>query len=213
MLRFIENFLASDFWLDFMGIFQFLGFFAGIGIAMIEAFFPPLPLSVFVTINIAAYGFWKGYLASWIGTCLGSFIVFYLIKRLGYKKFSQYMLKHKRLSHIFLWINEKGALPIFFLFAIPFTPSFIVCGISALAGVSMKEYIYALIFGKMITILSISVIGYNIVEFVHRPILSSILIILTLGLSYVVKKLIQRYKANFIKDKTIELKDRKKKAA
>jgi len=152
---------------------------------MIEAFFPPLPLSLFVTINVMAFGFFFGYIYSFIGTTVGSILVFFIIRKIGQERFQRRIERSKRLRNIFLWIKAKGFIPIFILLTFPFTPSIVVCGLAGLAGVKSKTYI-----GKMLMVLSLSFIGYNITSFVEQPIKSVILILVTLSVSFIAKKII-----------------------
>jgi uncharacterized membrane protein YdjX (TVP38/TMEM64 family) len=166
---------------------------------MIEAFFPPLPLSLFVAINVMAFGFWQGYLVSWIGTCVGSIIVFLFIKRIRTSRFQKLLYSNKKFENIFIWIKEKGFIPIFLLLTFPFTPSIVVCGLAGLAGVKTREYLSGLLLGKLIMVFSLSFIGYNIKSFLVKPVKSLILIFFTLLISYVAKKIIYWYEQKMIK--------------
>ena len=49
----------------------------GIGLPMIEALIPALPLIVFVLANAVAFGFWLGFLYSWLGSVMGALLVFH----------------------------------------------------------------------------------------------------------------------------------------
>lgn len=197
-------------WLSFENLISYLeqftklGPIGGILLAMIEAFFPPLPLTLFVTINVIAFGFLQGYLYSWVGTCIGTLLMFVIIKRFGTGAFQRKIQKSKKLKNIFTWIKEKGFIPIFILFTFPFTPSFFVCGLAALAGVKNRAYIYATILGKMIMVLSLSFIGYNISSFIDQPVKSLIFIGLTLIISFIAKRIIGIY------EKKMETKQMKK---
>lgn len=189
------------FWIDLVNKFAELGEIVGVLLAMIEAFFPPLPLSLFVTINVMAFGFWKGYLVSWIGTCIGSILVFFLIKRFGKKRFEKLLYNNHKLENIFIWIREKGFVPIFILLTFPFTPSIVVCGFAGLAGVKTREYIFGVVFGKLIMVLSLSFIGYNIKSFIEQPLKSVFFISITLLISFIAKKVISLYEEKIIRKK------------
>lgn len=178
-------------WMDFLQRFASYGPFAGIFLIMLEAFIPILPLSVFVTVNIMAYGFWQGYLYSWIGNTGGSMLVFYLIRRYSSESFKEKIQNNRKIKNTFLWIKKYGFFPIFILLTFPFTPSFLICGLSALAGISYKTFAYAIIIGKLIMILSLSFIGYNLSEFVQHPIKSMIFISITLLLSLIAKRVMR----------------------
>ncbi|QUI22677.1 TVP38/TMEM64 family protein [Vallitalea pronyensis] len=191
MLDWINEFLSFGYWEQMLNEIRSLGMFAGVGLAMLEAFFPPLPLVVFVGINVAAFGFWLGYFYSWLGSSIGSIIVFLLIKKFGQKKFQQRIAKNEKIYNIFHWIKEKGFTPIFFLLTFPFTPSIIVCGLAALVGTRNKDYFSALILGKLVMIFSLSFIGFNLQNFIEKPMRSGILILSTLVISLIGKQLLK----------------------
>lgn len=169
------------------------GPFAGILLTMIESLFPPLPLVVFVTINVIAYGLWLGYLYSFIGTFIGSYIMFVLISKFGKKPFEHMVHRSSKFDHLIHWIREQGFLPIFIMLTFPFTPSIVVCGLAGLAGVQRDEYLAALFFGKLIMVFSLSYIGYNVASFVQQPIKSVVLIFVIIAVSFAGKRLISVY--------------------
>jgi uncharacterized membrane protein YdjX (TVP38/TMEM64 family) len=191
MIEWINEIFTAGYWVNMLSQISSMGIFAGVGLAMIEAFFPPLPLILFVTINITAFGFWTGYLYSWLGSCIGSIIVFFIIKRFGQKKFQQKIAHNEKIYNIFQWIKEKGFTPVFLLLTFPFTPSIVICGLAALAGIKNKEYISALVLGKLIMIFSLSFIGFNVRAFFEQPLKSIILILITLTISIIGKKVIK----------------------
>lgn len=181
--------------LDLVERFSGFGPLGGILLAMIEAFFPPLPLSLIVTVNVVAYGFGLGYLYSWLGTFLGSMIVFFLIRKFGRKYFSGYIHKHAagKFAHLLFWIKKKGFMPLFIMLTFPFTPSIVVCILAGLADVRTDQYVTALFFGKLIMVLSLSFIGYNVGAFVTQPLKSGLFIAGTLSISFIARAIIKIY--------------------
>lgn len=184
---FLKFALDTEYWVRFFGQFSFFAPLIGVILAMTEAFLPILPLSVIVAINIMALGFWQGYVVSWIGTTVGTYIVFTLVRKFGMKKFQHLMQRSRRVRNIFIWIQRQGFLPIFILMTFPFTPSIVVCGLSALAGIKSKTFLYSLIFGKLFMVFSLSLIGYNLSSFIQQPIKSMMFILLILLFSGVGK--------------------------
>lgn len=73
--------------LDMLAEYRSFGVIPGIVLPMAEAFLPFLPLFVFVMANAAAFGLWKGFLISWIGTSVGSLLVFLLVRKIGRQRF------------------------------------------------------------------------------------------------------------------------------
>ena len=63
------------------------GLLFGFLMVLSEAFLPILPLGVFVSLNINAFGFLIGVVISWIATCLGSYIAFLFFIVFSAKKY------------------------------------------------------------------------------------------------------------------------------
>lgn len=176
-----------------------LGPIGGIILTMIESIFPPLPLVVFVTANVAAFGFLFGYIYSVIGTILGNILVFMAIRRWGKDRILKHIYKRPRLKNILLWIKRKGFTPVFVLYTFPFSPSILVCGLASLSDMKRRDYIWAAVMGKMIMVLSLSFIGYNVKSFVEQPIKSILFIVGTLSVSYIGRHAIGRYEKHLDK--------------
>lgn len=162
----------------------------GILLPIIEAFFPILPLILFVTINVTVFGFFWGYLFSWIGNCLGSVLLFMLIRKIGGKKLEE-KIKSSKYSAALEKIKSKNFSVLFLLYCFPFTPSFLISGTSALANMSTKEFLTALLPSKLIMLISLAVIGVNIKSFFENPIRSVLFVALVLLLNILLKKIVE----------------------
>lgn len=198
-MEFIEKLLDPDFYIQFIEILGPFGFLAGIGIAMVEAFIPPLPLALFVTINVIVFGFLYGYLLSYIGTIIGSYTVFLLIRKFGTRYMHSYVLKHPRAHSLFNWIHSKGVFPIFMLLTFPFTPSIVVCGLSAFAEIDKHKFLLALATGKLFMVLSLSFIGVSVQSFIEQPIRSIVYIVIILLVSLMGKKIMAKYESSVLR--------------
>lgn len=146
-----------------------LGPIPGILLPFIEAFLPFLPLIVLVMGNSAAYGLWWGFLLSWIGVCLGSVTVFWIVRKLGGKLG---LLIQKRIpgsQRFFHWIEEKGFTPIFILYCFPFTPSSLINIASGISTVSATTFTIAVMAGKSVMIFMVAFIGHDWQAFIQQP--------------------------------------------
>ena len=82
-LRFwLERMMTVEFWVEALSAFKDLGPLAPICLALVESLIPALPLVAIVTINISAHGAILGFFYSWIGTTVGSLIVFLFFRRI-----------------------------------------------------------------------------------------------------------------------------------
>lgn len=179
---------------DFEKLMQFAemgGPIIGILLPIIEAFIPALPLVLFVAINVTVFGFFLGYLYSWIGNCLGTFLLFLLIKKIGGKRIEE-KIKNSKYKNALDKIRKKDFSVLFFLYCFPFSPSFLISGASALANINYVEFIIALLPGKLIMLVSLAAIGVNVKSFFSRPLRSIIFVILILLMNFALKKIVEK---------------------
>lgn len=168
-----------------------IGPVAGILFPVIEAFFPILPLIAFVIINVASFGFFFGYLFSWIGNCIGSILLFLFIRKVGGKKFEA-KIKQSKYKNILEKIKNRNMTVMFFLYCFPFTPSFLISGTAALANMNTKRFIMVLLPSKFVMMLSLAFIGENISSFFENPAKSVLYIILILFVNFISKKIFEK---------------------
>lgn len=165
---------------------------AGVLLPIIEAFFPILPLVGFVIINVAAFGFFFGYLYSWIGNCIGSFLLFLFIRRVGGKRLEA-RIQNSRYKGTLEKIKKKNITVLFFLYCFPFTPSFLISGTAALANMDTRLFLITMLPSKFVMILSLAFIGENVSSFFVNPLKSMLYIIFILLFNFICKKLFEKY--------------------
>ncbi len=158
----------------------------------LEAFFPVLPLVGFVIINVAVFGFFFGYVYSWIGNCLGSFLLFLLLKKVGAKKLEQKINKSKYRCTLDK-IRKKELNILFLLYCFPFTPSFLLSGSAALTNMKTEKFLSILLPSKFIMLLSLAFIGENVSSFFENPSKSIFFIISILFLNLLSKYLMGQW--------------------
>lgn len=164
----------------------------GILLPIIEAFIPILPLVGFVIINVSVFGFFLGYIYSWIGNCLGSFLLFLLIRKVGGKRLEN-KIKESKYAGTLDKIRKKNFAVLFFLYCFPFTPSFLISGTSALANMNTDKFLIALIPSKLIMMISLSFIGVNVSSFFKNPSKSIIFVLLILIFNVLCQKIVDGY--------------------
>ena len=161
----------------------------GIGLPMIEALIPALPLIVFVLANAVAFGFWLGFLYSWLGSVMGALLVFFIIRHFGRSRFFSFVNKHEKVRKAMGWIERKGLAPILVKFFFTFTPSALINVVAGLSRISVKQFGLALAFGKLVMIFILTYIGHDLMSFIHNPVKSVIVAIGIFILWYVGKKI------------------------
>lgn len=168
------------------------GLVAGILLPVIEAFFPMLPLVGFVIINVAAFGFILGYVYSWIGNCLGSFLLFLLLRKVGARKTNE-KISRSKYRHTLEKVKKKQLNVLFLLYCFPFTPSFLLSGAAALADMRTEMFLAILLPSKFVMLLSLAFIGENVSSFFENPARSIFFIIFILLLNLLVKYMLEKY--------------------
>lgn len=187
----IKDFFSEQQFLHLIQQYKDYGPLIGISIPFIEAIFPILPLVVFVFANAAAFGPLLGFLYSWIGSCLGSIFLFYLVRKFGQKRFFSFVNKHQKVDSSIGWIEKKGFGPIFLMFAFPFSPSFLINIVAGLSRMKVSQFLIALILGKFTMIAMISYLGRDLTSFFNNPIKAIYIAIFILAL-WVVGKVIEK---------------------
>lgn len=161
----------------------------GILLPIVEAFIPILPLAGFVIINVSVFGLLWGYLYSWLGNCIGSFLLFLLIRKVG-GKYVENKINNSKYKATLTKIRQKNFALLFILYCFPFTPSFLLSGASALANMDTRRFLLTLIPAKLIMLLSLSFIGFNVKSFFKNPYKSAFFVLLILFFNMVCKKLV-----------------------
>lgn len=185
----IELIEYSEFFLKYI---EMWGPAAGILLPTLEAFIPILPLVGFVIINVAAFGFFFGYLYSWIGNCLGSFLLFLLLRKVGGKKLDT-KISHSKYRATLEKIKKKNLSVLFLLYCFPFAPSFLLSGTAALTNMKTEEFLTILLPSKLVMLLSLAFIGENVSSFFENPTKAIFYIIFILLLNLLVKYLFEIY--------------------
>ena len=138
---FIDNLLQS------LGVF---GPIVGCLFIIIESIIPVLPLFVFITLNFLAFGNLLGFIISWVCTCIGCSISFFLFR----KKIQNWWynrLKAKGLisTNTMNKISNLKFEQLVTIIAMPFTPAFLVNIACGLSHMTYKKFLVALLIGKV----------------------------------------------------------------
>jgi uncharacterized membrane protein YdjX (TVP38/TMEM64 family) len=177
--------------LEMIETYEKLGPLLGMVLPFIEAFLPFLPLFVFVMANGAAFGLFKGFLYSWIGSSLGSVAVFLVVRRFGNKRFMQKIKRNRQVTRVVLWVERQGFGPLFILICFPFSPSSLINIVAGLSKISTQAFFLAVLLGKAVMVFSIAYIGSSLIEFAKHP-MKTIIIILCIVFFWLFGKFLEK---------------------
>lgn len=180
----------DDHIMELLSDYESLGPIPGILLPFIEAFLPFLPLIVFVLANSAAYGLLKGFLYSWLGTSLGSILLFIIIRKLGDRRIFIKIRKNKQVNKVTAWVEKHGFGPLFLLLCFPFSPSSVINVVAGLSKISTYQFVLAVLLGKAVMVFSIAYIGASIVSFAKNP-LKTILVGIGVMIFWIIGKFIE----------------------
>jgi len=149
--------------------YEALGPLPGILLPLLESLLPFLPLIAIVIANAEAYGFWEGFLYSWIGSVCGSIIVFWFIRLIG-GRLRRWIERSLHKSERFIgWVERRGFSVLFILSCFPFTPTSLLNVLSALSTVSFRTYVTAIGLGKGVMVFLITFVGYDLSLLFRSP--------------------------------------------
>ncbi|MFJ7732279.1 TVP38/TMEM64 family protein [Lysinibacillus sp. NPDC097231] len=180
--------------------YRALGPVMGLLLPFVEAFFPFLPLVVFVVANASAFGFWLGFLLSWVGSSAGSYAVFLLVRHFGKHPKLRFITGSKKVEKLIKWVDMNGISPLFVLLCFPFTPSVLVNIVAGLSHIHKKFYLIVLMAGKFVMILGMSVLGYDLRSLLTSPVKLIIAAVAIILLWWVGKLIEKRLNARVERD-------------
>ncbi len=187
MMEMIDTFIDTT--LQGLGVW---GPIVGCFFITIESILPFLPLFVFITLNFLAFGKIIGFIISWIFTCLGCLLSFFLFR----KKVQTHLYKHLKKKGIISKqtidiITNLKFEQLTTIIAIPFTPAFLVNIAAGLSNMSYKKFLGALLIGKVFLVYFWGFVGVSLLESIKNPIYL-IRVGILLFAAYVVSRIVNK---------------------
>jgi uncharacterized membrane protein YdjX (TVP38/TMEM64 family) len=171
--------------------YRALGPFVGFLISFLESYLPFLPLVLFITVNVTAYGVFYGFLLSWLGTLLGSYSVFWLVRKFGHAKVIERWTSLPRVKKLINWVNIAGITPMLVLLCFPFTPAIIVNIVAGLSTIKKNYYFMTLVISKFVMVFLLTFILQDITDLFKHP-LKMIFMLVLLLILWIGGKLFER---------------------
>lgn len=171
---------SIEFYLNLLDRYKEWGIIAPILLTVIESLVPALPLVGIVLINVGAHGLIVGFLTSWIGTTLGSILVF-LVSRRIFKRWFMHFFMNKNLR-LLNWISHSGKSELFLLTCVAFTPSSLINLTYGLSEFNEKSFILTVFASKFLMILVLAIFGTSITESLENPFYLFLSVLVLVGL-------------------------------
>ena len=193
MMTWLHQLSTLEFWETLLDSFGDLGPLAPITLAMVESFFPPLPLVAIVALNVAAHGGLFGFLYSWIGVALGGSIMFLLWRRVVKRYFWKIASRSPKLERAQQWVNRFDTSSLFMLTLLPFTPSSFMHLAFGISDFDEKRYLITMLLGKGVMVAMMSIFGQSLVSSMRNPVYLILAVVLWGGMYFVSKKFCKRH--------------------
>lgn len=141
---------------DFVHKYKFWGPFVFVLIQIFQVVFPIIPGGVTTVAGQLIFGPWLGFIYNYIGICLGSIILFWLVKVYG-KKFILLFVKEKIFYDYERRLETPGFEKFFIICMIsPISPADIMVMIMGLSNMTIKRLTAIILITK-----PLSIIGYS----------------------------------------------------
>ncbi len=187
MMEMIDTFIDTT--LQGLGVW---GPIVGCFFITIESILPFLPLFVFITLNFLAFGPILGFIISWVFTCLGCLLSFFLFRKKVQTLFYKHIKKKGIISeHTVDIITNLKFEQLTTIIAIPFTPAFLVNIAAGLSNMSYKKFLGALLIGKIFLVYFWGFVGVSLLESIKNPIYL-VRVGILLIIAYIVSKIVNK---------------------
>lgn len=185
--------LVNNFATYLINIMSHLGPISGIVLIILESILPFLPLSVFIALNGASFGYVFGYIISWVSTCIGCLISFLIFRKIFKNKFDKLLSKKnvKQIKKIKKKFSTITFSALVLIIALPFTPAFAVNIAAGLSDMSLRKFMIAILIGKLSITYFWTYIGKSLLESMmdFKTIITVALLLLG---AYVISKLVSK---------------------
>ncbi len=192
-MEFLHQLGTLDFWKTLLDGFGDLGPLAPIALAMVESFFPPLPLIAIVALNVAAHGGFLGFAYSWIGVLLGGTLMFLLWRRVVKRFFWKVASRSEKLEKAQRWVSRFDVASLFMLSVLPFTPSSFMHFAFGISDFDEKRYLITMLLGKGAMVAMMALFGQSIVSSLKNPVYLILAVALWGGMYWASKQFCKKH--------------------
>ena len=185
-----------EFWETLLDSFGNLGPIAPITLAMVESFFPPLPLIAIVALNVAAHGGILGFLYSWAGVALGGSIMFLFWRRVVKRFFWKLASRSRKLERAQQWVNHLDTASLFMLALLPFAPTSFMHFAFGMSDMDEGHYLRTVLLGKGAMVGMMAVFGQSLLSSLRNPGYLVLAIAIWGGMYWVSKQFCKKHDIN-----------------
>lgn len=149
-------------------------------VMIIQNSFTVIPLILVISINVTIFGFWQGFLWSWISSIIGAGIVFLSVRQLFLQSLSSRITPSPHLK-------ERGFTYVFQRRIIPMIPTSLVNIVAGVSRISFRHLITGTITGNFLYFFCLSLIPLGVLSMSWIEIGVVILVLITIMIFYYTK--------------------------
>lgn len=164
---------------------------AGALLIMLESIVPILPLGVFIAFNFGAYGVIPGFFISYISTCIGCIIAYYLSNIMLGIYVGKKSKDNKIVEKLIKKFKNIKFSNLVLIIALPFSPAFLINIAAGITKTDIKKFTTALLIGKLSVVYFWGMVGKSLIDSLS-DIKSILIILLSLGFSYFLSKTLSK---------------------
>ena len=192
-MEFLHQLGTLEFWETLLDGFGDLGPLAPIMLAMVESFFPPLPLIAIVALNVAVHGGFLGFAYSWIGVLLGGTLMFLLWRRVVKRFFWKVASRSEKLEKAQRWVSRLDVASLFMLSVLPFTPTSFMHFAFGISDFDEKRYLITMLLGKGVMVAMMALFGQSLVSSLKNPVYLILAVALWGGMYWASKQFCKKH--------------------
>ena len=193
MIQFVSEPEKFRIWVEESGFFGKIAFIGMVMFQVVLALIPGEPLEIGAGY---AFGAIEGTLLTVIGITLGSFIVFFLVRKFGMKLVEIFFSREKISSLKFLQKSKKRDIIIFLVFFLPGTPKDLLTYFAGLTDIKPIHFLWLSSVARLPSVIT-STLGGDALgteKYVKAIVVFGITLIIS-GIGWLIYKFIASYKA------------------
>ena len=153
-------------------------------IMIIQNSFTVIPLILVITINLALFGFWQGFLWSWFTSVVAAYIICLSVRSV----FKNRVIKRFNPEHIEK-MEQNGFKYVFQARVFPFVPTSLINILAGLSSIQYKSFVLATAIGNFVYFFVLALIPAGLLSADINLYALAIIVIFIFGLYYVIKRI------------------------
>lgn len=135
-----------------------------------------VPLILLVTVNVALFGFWQGYMWSWLASVIAATVVFLLTRY-----WLQSWLMHKVKSSVRERIERNGFVYVFVCRLIPIMPSSLINMAAGVSTIRLYHFVIATLIGNLLFMSALAAVTLGLMAAGWEAIILCLIAVLALA--------------------------------